>query len=135
MAGDASHASHIPVWAVNPNDTDVLAWGALIVVGAAVYFIIYLYAKFDHWAEHKAEGTILAKTIPTMLSIALLYEVFPLDHFSILLPLAALLIAVMTDLMVAQAKYEPAAAASDTGPQESIPAAMPKAQPEKPTDA
>lgn len=42
-------------------------------------------------------GTPLAKTIPTLLIIALLYEVFPLDHFHILLPLSAVLIALMAD--------------------------------------
>jgi len=32
-----------------------------------------------------------------MLTIALLYEVFPLGHFNILLPLSAILIALMAD--------------------------------------
>ena len=49
----------------------------------------------------------MAKTIPTMLGIALLYEVFPLDHFSILLPLSAILIAMMADWMRQKAKRPP----------------------------
>ena len=60
---------------------------------------MYLYAKFDRWAEHKSEGTPLAKTIPTLLAIVLLYEIFPLDHFNILLPFSAILLAVLADWM------------------------------------
>ncbi len=86
-----------------------MAWSAIIAIGLAVYLVMFLYARFDRWAEHKAEGTVLTKTIPTLLGIALLYEIFPLDHFSILLPLAAIVIAVMADWMAVQAKHEPAA--------------------------
>ena len=59
--------------------------------------LVYLYAVFDRWAEHQSQGTPLARTIPTLLAIALLYEVFPLDHFHIFLPLTAILIALMAD--------------------------------------
>lgn len=100
------HTTQVPNWSVIPNETDWLAWSAIIAIGLAVYFVMYLYASFDRWAENRAEGTVLAKTIPTLLVIALLYEIFPLDHFSILLPLSAILIAAMADWMVAQAKHE-----------------------------
>lgn len=86
-----------PSWFVSPGDQDFFAWLALALVALAIYGIFYLYAKFDHWAEHRAKGTPLAKTIPTMLAIALLYEIFPLGHFNILLPIAAILIALMAD--------------------------------------
>ncbi|MCA0922855.1 hypothetical protein [Pseudooceanicola nanhaiensis] len=59
--------------------------------------MVTLYAAFDRWAEHRAKGTPLAKTIPTLLAIALIYEVFPIEHFSLLLPLSAILIALMAD--------------------------------------
>ena len=72
--------------------------------------------KFDKWAEHKSHGTPLAKTIPTLLTIALLYEVFPLDHFHALLPITAILIALMADWMHARAvREEEAALCSNSG--------------------
>ena len=109
MPNDIVHTIQVPFWSVIPNETDRLAWSAIIAIGLAVYFVMYLYASFDRWAEHRAKGTILAKTIPTLLGIALLYEIFPLDHFSILLPLSAILIAAMADWMAVQAKHESAA--------------------------
>ncbi len=106
MPNDTVHTTQVPNWSVIPNETDWLAWSAIIGIGLAVYFVMYLYAIFDRWAEHRAEGTVLAKTIPTLLGMALLYEIFPLDHFSILLPLSAILIAAMADWMAVQAKHE-----------------------------
>lgn len=85
------------LWFVTPGETDVLAWIALGTLFLAIYGVIVLYASFDKWAEHMSHGTPLAKTIPTMLTIALLYEIFPLGHFNILLPISALLIALMAD--------------------------------------
>ena len=97
MSADSVHADQVPIWTIIPNDTDWLAWTAIVTIGFGAYFVVYLYAKFDRWAEHKSEGTPLAKTIPTLLAIALLYEIFPLDHFHVLLPLSAILIAVIAD--------------------------------------
>jgi len=108
MPNDIVHTTQLPNWSVIPNETDWLAWSAIIGIGLVVYFVMYLYANFDRWAEQRAEGTVLAKTIPTILGIALLYEIFPLDHFSILLPLSAILIAAMADWMAVQAKHESA---------------------------
>ena len=92
---DAAHSA--PNWFVEPGGFDFLAWFSLAMIAGGIYGVFYLYALFDRWAEKKSEGTPLAKTIPTLLTIALLYEVFPLDHFSVLLPLSAILIAVMAD--------------------------------------
>ena len=75
----------------------MLAWVALGFICLALYGIVTLYAAFDRWAEHRSKGTPLAKTIPTLLAIALLYEIFPLEHFHVLLPLSAILLALMAD--------------------------------------
>ncbi|WP_299848361.1 hypothetical protein [uncultured Roseovarius sp.] len=75
----------------------MMAWVALGFLCLAIYGVVILYAAFDRWAERKSHGTPLAKTIPTMLTIALLYEIFPLGHFNILLPISAILIALMAD--------------------------------------
>ena len=63
----------------------------------ALFGVVTLYAAFDRWAERRSHGTPLAKTIPTLLTLALLYELFPLDHFSVLLPLVAILLALLAD--------------------------------------
>lgn len=97
MAVEDGHGFAMPSWFVSPGEADTLAWISLAVVGLALYGLITLYAAFDRWAEQKSHGTPLAKTIPTMLFIALLYEVFPLGHFNILLPISAILIALMAD--------------------------------------
>lgn len=86
-----------PGWFVPPGEGDSLVVVVILLLIGALYGILYLYAAFDRWAERQAHGTPLAKTIPTLLIIALLYEVFPLDHFHILLPLSAVLIALMAD--------------------------------------
>ncbi|WP_162497373.1 hypothetical protein [Roseovarius dicentrarchi] len=86
-----------PSWFVAPGEMDTLAWISLGFLALALYGIITLYAAFDRWAEHRSRGTPLAKTIPTLLTIALLYEVFPIAHFSLLLPLSAILLALMAD--------------------------------------
>lgn len=86
-----------PSWFVAPGDTDILAWVALALICLALYGIVTLYGAFDRWAEHRSKGTPLAKTIPTLLIIALLYEIFPLEHFHIFLPLTAVLLALMAD--------------------------------------
>ena len=92
---DEIHAT--PNWFVPPGEGDFLMIVVLVLLIGGLYGILYLYAAFDRWAEQQAHGTPLARTIPTLLFIALLYEVFPLDHFHILLPLSAVLIALMAD--------------------------------------
>lgn len=95
MEDSAGHAS--PSWFTAPGETDILAWVALGFIFLALYGIVTLYGAFDRWAEHKSKGTPLARTIPTLLIIALLYEIFPLEHFHVFLPLTAVLIALMAD--------------------------------------
>lgn len=97
MATEHSEAHASPSWFVAPGDADTLAWITLVLICLAIYGLVTLYAAFDRWAEHRSKGTPLAKTIPTMLTIALLYEIFPLGHFNVLLPISAILIALMAD--------------------------------------
>ena len=97
MAAEDSHGHAAPSWFVAPGDGDTFAWVSLAFLLLAIYGVVVLYSAFDRWAEHQSQGTPLAKTIPTMLTIALLYEIFPLGHFNILLPLSAILIALMAD--------------------------------------
>lgn len=97
MAAEISHGHAVPSWFVNPGEADLLAWLAMALIVLALYGLVTLYAAFDRWAEHQSHGTPLARTIPTMLTIALLYEIFPLGHFNILLPISAILIALMAD--------------------------------------
>lgn len=97
MAIDEREGHDAPSWFVAPGDADSYAWVSLVLVCLALYGLVTLYAAFDRWAEHKSKGTPLAKTIPTILAIALLYEIFPLEHFNILLPISAILIAMMVD--------------------------------------
>ena len=97
MSSEHESAHADPSWFVPPGDSDFFATLAILILIGALYGLVVLYAAFDRWAEHRAHGTPLAKTIPTMLAIALLYEIFPLNHFHILLPLSAILIALMAD--------------------------------------
>ncbi|PIV79685.1 MAG: hypothetical protein COW54_02610 [Rhodobacteraceae bacterium CG17_big_fil_post_rev_8_21_14_2_50_63_15] len=97
MAAENGHGLAIPSWFADPGEGDVLAWVALALIVLALYGLVTLYAAFDRWAERQSHGTPLARTIPTMLLIALLYEIFPLGHFNILLPISAILIAMMAD--------------------------------------
>lgn len=97
MAAAEGHGHSVPSWFLEPGEGDLLAWVAIGIIIAALYGLVTLYAAFDRWAEQRSHGTPLAKTIPTMLTIALLYEIFPLGHFNILLPISAILIALMAD--------------------------------------
>ena len=97
MRSEQEGAHAAPHWFTPPGDVDYYAVLGIVILIGALYGLVVLYATFDRWAEHRAHGTPLAKTIPTMLAIALLYELFPLGHFNILLPLSAILIALMAD--------------------------------------
>ena len=90
-----------PGWWTGPGETDTLAWAALIFIGLLVFGVLHLYARFDRYAEHKAMETPLRTTIPTLLVVALAYELFPpISHFSVLLPIALILGALARDLML-----------------------------------
>ncbi len=97
MSAESEGGHAAPQWFIPPGEGDFYAWLALGFILAALYGIITLYAAFDRWAEHQSRGTPFAKTIPTLLAIALLYELFPLDHFHAFLPVSALLIALAAD--------------------------------------
>lgn len=97
MSEHSDTAHDAPGWFVPPGEGDFLAVVVAVLLIGALYGIVYLYAAFDRWAEHHSKETPLAKTIPTLLLIALLYEIFPLDHFHILLPLSAILVALAAD--------------------------------------
>ncbi|MGP3698043.1 hypothetical protein [Rhodobacter sp. NSM] len=97
MATESEFGHAAPSWFTAPGETDFLAWVTVFLIILALFGLITLYAAFDRWAEHKSSGTPLAKTIPTLLTIALVYEIFPLDHVSALLPLSAILIALAAD--------------------------------------
>lgn len=97
MATETHGDAGLPFWFAGPGEVDSNAWVAFAFVCLALYGIVYAYAAFERWAEHQARGTPLARTIPTLLLIALLYELFPLSHFHPLLPLTAVLLALMTD--------------------------------------
>ncbi|KGM88287.1 hypothetical protein rosmuc_01985 [Roseovarius mucosus DSM 17069] len=97
MATTGEHGAALPGWFASPGEGDTLAWVSLALMIGVIYGLVTLYAAFDRWAERQSHGTPLAKTIPTMLTIALLYEIFPLGHFNILLPISAILIALMAD--------------------------------------
>lgn len=97
MAIEHTQAHPMPSWFLAPGDTDTYAWVAIGFLCLGVYGLVTLYAAFDRWAEHQSKGTPLAKTIPTLLTIALVYEVFPVGHFNVLLPISAILLALMAD--------------------------------------
>lgn len=97
MAAENGAVHTDPSWFVAPGQADHFAWLALGFLFGAIYLVVVLYAAFDRWAERQSHGTPLAKTIPTLLTIAMLYEIFPLGHFNTLLPISAILIALMAD--------------------------------------
>lgn len=97
----AEHLPPAPDWWVMPNTSDWYSTVALICLFLGVWGLVHLYARFDRHAEAKAEGTPLRTTIPTLLTIALAYELLPmLDHFSMLLPLTLILTAIARDFMM-----------------------------------
>ena len=93
-----------PGWWVEPGSFDWFAWIAVLAVILLGLGVVHLYARFDRWAEEKSKGTPLTTTIPTLLTVALLYELFPLDHFSVLLPISAIALAITNDVLKMQAK-------------------------------
>ena len=97
----AAAAGEDPRWWVAPGETDPIAFTGLIVFFGILFAIVHLYARFDRHTEHRASTTPLRTTIPTMLTVALAYEMMPaLSHFSVLLPTALLLTAVARDFML-----------------------------------
>ena len=88
-------------WWTPPGETDVFAIVGLATFFLLIFAVIHMYARFDRYTEHRAASTPLRTTIPTMLIVALAYELMPpLSHFSVLLPAALLLTAVARDFML-----------------------------------
>ncbi len=101
MTTQAAAAGNDPRWWVSPGETDTYTWVGLLIFLLAIFLVVHLYSQFDHYAEHRAKGTPLRTTIPTMLTVALAYEIMPaLDHFSILLPAALVMTAIARDFML-----------------------------------
>lgn len=101
MTTSVAASSGEPRWWVPPGETDTYTWVGLVVFLLAIFLLIHLYSQFDHYAEHRAKGTPLRTTIPTMLTVALAYEIMPaLSHFSILLPAALIMTAIARDFML-----------------------------------
>ena len=93
--------SPAPVWWTAPGATDTFSYVGLVFFLFLVLCVIHLYARFDRFAEHRSAETPLRTTVPTLLMIALAYEVFPpLSHFSMLLPLALIAAAAARDFML-----------------------------------
>lgn len=93
--------SPAPSWWTAPGETDTFAYIGLVVFLLIVLLVVHLYARFDRFAEHHSADTPLRTTVPTMLMIALAFEVFPpLSHFSILLPLALIVAALGRDYLL-----------------------------------
>ncbi len=98
---DLSAESPAPAWWTAPGETDTFAYVGLVVFLLFVLLLLHLYARFDRYAEHRSADTPLRTTVPTLLTIALAFEVFPpLSHFSILLPLALIAAALARDFML-----------------------------------
>jgi len=115
MTTSASAASGEPRWWVPPGETDTYTWVGLVVFLLAIFLLIHLYSQFDHYAERRAKGTPLRTTIPTMLTVALAYEIMPaLDHFSILLPATLILTAIARDVMLWMRPEQEEAAIEET---------------------
>ncbi|MEM9634584.1 MAG: hypothetical protein AAGA50_24860 [Pseudomonadota bacterium] len=101
MTTKAAASSGNPRWWVPPGQDDFYSLVGLIVFFLALYLIMHLYARFDHYAERLAKGTPLRTTVPVMLTVALAYEIMPaLAHFSILLPAALIATAIARDFML-----------------------------------
>lgn len=97
---DTPH-DNAPAWWTPPGETDVFAIVGLVTFFLLIFAVIHMYARFDRFAEHRADDTPLRTTVPTLLTVALAYEVFqPLSHFSVLLPAALILAALARDFML-----------------------------------
>jgi|GEM_PF-2785394 len=86
---------------VAPGASDGFATAGLITLLLLLFLVIYLYAVFDRYAEHKGSKTPLRTTIPTMLVVGLAYDLVPpLRDVSLLLPLTLLVAAFAYDIVL-----------------------------------
>ncbi|WP_158966549.1 hypothetical protein [Chachezhania sediminis] len=87
-------------WAA-PGESDRFAWIGLVVLLGVLFLVVYLYALFDRYAEHRGSSTPLRTTIPTMLTVGLAYDLLPpLEGVNVLLPLALILGALARDIVL-----------------------------------
>ena len=86
---------------VAPGASDSFAMAGLITLLLLLLLVIYLYAVFDRYAEHKGSKTPLRTTIPTMLVVGLAYDLVPpLQDISPLLPLTLIFAAFAYDVVL-----------------------------------
>jgi len=86
---------------VAPGASDGFATAGLITLLLLLLLVIYLYAVFDRYAEHKGSRTPIRTTIPTMLVIGLAYDLVPpLRDVSALLPLTLIFAAFAYDVVL-----------------------------------
>jgi len=86
---------------VAPGASDGFATAGLITLLLLLLLVIYLYAVFDRYAEHKGSRTPLRTTIPTMLVVGLAYDLAPpLRDISPLLPLTLIFAAFAYDVVL-----------------------------------
>ena len=86
---------------VAPGASDSFATAGLITLLFILFLVIYLYAVFDRYAEHKGSSTPLRTTIPTMLVVGLAYDLVPpLREVSLLLPLTLIIAAFAYDVVL-----------------------------------
>ncbi len=86
---------------VAPGASDGFATAGLITLLLLLFLVIYLYAVFDRYAEHKGSRTPIRTTIPTMLVIGLAYDLVPpLRDVSLLLPLTLIFAAFAYDVVL-----------------------------------
>jgi hypothetical protein len=86
---------------VAPGAGDGFATAGLITLLLLLFLVIYLYAVFDRYAEHKGSRTPIRTTIPTMLVIGLAYDLVPpLRDVSALLPLTLIFAAFAYDVVL-----------------------------------
>ena len=86
---------------VAPGTSDSFATAGLITLLFLLFLVIYLYAVFDRYAEHRGSTTPLRTTIPTMLVVGLAYDLVPpLRDVSLLLPMTLIIAAFAYDVVL-----------------------------------
>ena len=87
-------------WAA-PGQWDQTGWVGLVILLMVLFLVIYLYAVFDRYAEHRGSSTPLRTTIPTMLTVGLAYDLLPpLEGVSMLRPASLIVGALARDMVL-----------------------------------
>ncbi|WP_121064134.1 hypothetical protein [Chachezhania antarctica] len=86
---------------VAPGGFDHTGYVGLAILLMVLFLIIYLYAVFDRYSEHRGSTTPLRTTIPTMLTVGLAYDLLPpLEGVNFLLPLSLIVGALARDMVL-----------------------------------